>query len=116
MERAVAAIPGPAPGQAGTAGAIASSPGRNGAFMMLKAGKTLRFKGRHAEADADEFESLLHGRCRRAGNELLVTRDTRLGVMPSPELADIQRIELQPGVLGDNGHAEATPIRIFPQQ
>jgi hypothetical protein len=52
-------------------------------FMLLRAGKFLRFKGRDAEAEAAAFAAALHGRCIREGTHILITRETRLGVMTS---------------------------------
>jgi hypothetical protein len=48
--------------------------------VTLLEGQILRFKGRHAHATLDEVASELRGRCKRDGNQLLITKNTRLRI------------------------------------
>jgi hypothetical protein len=62
--------------------------------MILSQGQVLRFKGRHAQANCDDVERELHGRCKRDGNSLEVTKNTRLKINddePTFEIVEQQR-------------------------
>lgn len=48
--------------------------------MTLRAGEVISFKGVNSRERVDDFAAALQGRCKRQGDQLQITRNTRIRI------------------------------------